>query len=66
MWGKTETLTNGDTVVVDAAYFHESVRDPRRKVVAGYPNVMLPYFLEVEEIDALMEFAKQLSEPLPE
>ena len=34
MWGKTETLTNGDTVVVDAAYFHESVRDPRRKVVA--------------------------------
>lgn len=61
MWGKTETLTNGNTVVVDEAYFRESLTDPSRKLVAGYPNVMLRYFLEDEEIAALMEFAKQLS-----
>ena len=62
MWGKTELLTNGNTVVVDEAYFRESLTDPQRKVVEGYPNVMLRYFLEDEEIDALIEFAKQLSE----
>jgi len=63
MWGRTETLTNGNTVVVDEAYFRESLVDPPRKLVAGYPNVMLRYFLEDEEITALMEFAKQLSPP---
>lgn len=62
MWGRTATLASGDTVVVDAAYFTESVKVPPRKLVAGYPNVMLPYFLEDEEINALMEYAKQLSE----
>lgn len=61
MWGRTETLTNGNTVIVDEAYFRESLVDPPRKMVAGYPNVMLRYFLEDEEIIALMEFAKQLS-----
>ena len=66
MWGKTETLTNGSTVVVDEAYFRESLVDPPRQLVAGYPNVMLRYFLEDDEITALIEFAKQLSTPPPE
>jgi cytochrome c2 len=60
MWGRTETLTSGDTVVVDEAYFRESVKTPSRKLVAAYPNVMLPYFLEDAEVTALMEYAKQL------
>ena len=61
MWGRTETLANGDTVVVDEAYFRDSLRNPSRRIVAGYPNVMLPYFLEDDEIAALEEFAKQLT-----
>jgi cytochrome c oxidase subunit 2 len=65
MWGRVETLTNGNTIVVDEPYFRESLRDPPRKMVAGYPNVMLRYFLEEEEIIALMEFAKQLSPEQP-
>jgi cytochrome c oxidase subunit 2 len=65
MWGRVETLTNGNTIVVDEEYFRESLKDPPRKMVAGYPNVMLRYFLEEEEIIALMEFAKQLSPGQP-
>lgn len=61
MWGRSEMLANGDTIVVDETYFRESLIDPPRRMVAGYPNVMLRYFLEEEEIIALMEFAKQLS-----
>jgi cytochrome c oxidase subunit II len=66
MWGKTETLTTGNTVLVDEAYFRESLREPPRKVVQGYPNVMLRYFLEEEEIIALIEFAKSLSSEPPD
>ncbi len=60
MWGRTETLENDTMIVVDEAYFRDSLKEPNRKVVKGYPNVMLRYFLEDEEITALMEFAKQL------
>jgi cytochrome c1 len=60
MWGRTETLESGATVIVGEAYFRESLTEPYREVVKGYPNVMLRYFLEDEEIIALMEFAKQL------
>jgi cytochrome c oxidase subunit 2 len=63
MMGKTEVLRSGDTIVVDEPYFRESLTYPGRKQVAGYPNVMTPYFLEEEEIVALLEFAQQLSQP---
>ena len=63
MMGKTEVLRSGTVVVVDEAYFRESLRDPGRKQVAGYPNVMSRYFLEEDEIIALLEFARQLSLP---
>ncbi len=66
MWGRTETLANGSTLVVDAAYFRESLTDPGRKMVQGYPNVMLRYFLEEDEISALIEFAQQLSPAVSE
>ena len=63
MMGKTELLRSGNTVVVDEAYFRESLSEPARKQVANYPNVMSRYFLEEEEIVALLEFARQLSQP---
>lgn len=66
MFGRTETLLSGKTIVVDEDYFRESVKDPSRKVVQGFPNVMLPYFLEEDEIVALVEFAKQLAVPVIE
>lgn len=63
MMGRTEVTRNGTPIVVDEAYFRESLTDPARKQVAGYPNVMSRYFLEEDEIVALLEFARQLSLP---
>ena len=63
MMGRTEVTRNGTVVVVDEEYFRESLSDPARKQVAGYPNVMSRYFLEEDEIVALLEFARQLSQP---
>ncbi|HWK53500.1 MAG TPA: cytochrome c [Hyphomicrobiales bacterium] len=63
MWGRVEELTSGRTVVVDEEYFRRSLEDPRRQVVKDYPNVMLPYFLSEEEIQALIAFAQSLSPP---
>ena len=63
MMGRTEVTRNGTVIVVDEEYFRESLSDPARKQVAGYPNVMSRYFLEEDEIVALLEFARQLSQP---
>ena len=63
MMGKQEVMRSGTVVVVDEAYFRESLSDPARKQVANYPNVMSRYFLEEDEIEALLEFARQLSQP---
>jgi mono/diheme cytochrome c family protein len=61
MWGETRMLANGNEVLVDEAYFRRSLREPERDLVAGYPNVMLRYFLDDEEIQALMAFAQSLA-----
>jgi len=61
MWGRTETLTSGKTVVVNEEYFRSSLKDPQRQVVEGYPNVMLRYFLSEEDIAALIAFAQTLA-----
>jgi cytochrome c2 len=63
MWGRTEALTNGDTVVVDEDYFVESLLNPGRHIVDGYPNVMMRSFVTDQEIIDLMAFARSLATP---
>lgn len=61
LWGRQETLVNGQTVEVDANYVRESILQPQAKVVAGYSNVVMPTFagaLNDEQIDAMIEFIK--------
>ena len=62
MYGKTETMVDGSTVVVDDAYIIESIVRPEAKQVQGYENLMVRYFLSQEDIDALVEFTRQLAE----
>jgi len=61
MWGRTETLVDGSTATVNASYFEKSLLNPGAQVVEGYPNVMLRYFLEDEEIADLLAFAQSLA-----
>ncbi len=61
-FGTTKTLVDGSTVVVDEAYFKESIVDPNAKMVAGYPAVMIPYNFSEEQLDALVAYAQSLSQ----
>lgn len=62
MWGKLEKIgKNGKEVLVDENYFRESLADPSAKVVQDFPSVMSRYFLSEPEINALIDYIKQLS-----
>lgn len=62
MYGKTETLVDGSTIVVDDAYVIESIRNPDAKQVRGYEKLMVRYFLEDDDLLALLEFTRQLAQ----
>ncbi len=62
MWGRTETLSDGSSVVVDEAYFVDSILNPGRDIVAGYPNVMLRAFVTEDEVRDLVAFARSLGQ----
>lgn len=57
LYGKTETLSNGSTVKVDADYLKESILNPNAKIVQGYSAIMPAYELSEEEINALIAYA---------
>jgi len=63
IYGKTETLTDGSTIVIDEEYILESITRPEVKLVQGFENVMVRYFLPPEDLVALVEFTRQLAEP---
>jgi cytochrome c oxidase subunit 2 len=56
--GRTETLIDGSTVVVDDDYLRESITAPTAKLVKGFPPVMQPYALEPDQLDALIAYIK--------
>jgi cytochrome c oxidase subunit 2 len=60
--GKTETLADGGTVVVDEKYFQQSIAQPNATVVKGYDAIMPPYSLGGDDLNALLAYAKGLSQ----
>jgi cytochrome c oxidase, subunit II len=62
LYGKTETLADGSTVVVDEDYLKESIVNPTSMIVKGYPPVMPPYSFSGEELDALIAYTRDLSQ----
>lgn len=62
LYGKTETLADGSTVVVNDDYFKESILKPNAKIVKGYPPLMVPYQFNEKELQELIAFAKSVSD----
>jgi len=62
IFGKTVLLINGDSLVVDEQYLYESIVNPSKNVVKGYPDQMTSYkdLLSKDEIDALVKYIKNL------
>ena len=62
IWGKTEQLADGSSVVVDDKYVLESILNPGAKIVKGYQPVM-PSFqgsLKPEHIEGVIAYLKTL------
>lgn len=62
LFGRTETLTTGESVTVDREYFGESVLEPDRRVVRGFASAM-PTFrgrLAERDIAAIADFVESL------
>ena len=58
LFGKTETLVDGTTIVVDEDYLKESILNPNAKVVQGYAPLMPPGNYTDAELDALITYIK--------
>ncbi|MFZ6030067.1 MAG: cytochrome c oxidase subunit II [Chloroflexota bacterium] len=62
-YGRQETLEDGSTVTVDDAYILESIRQPAKDVVQGYPPIMQPYGDDVisdAQVGDIIEYIKTL------
>jgi cytochrome c oxidase subunit 2 len=61
MYGKTEKLENGKSILVDDAYLKESILNPNAKIVKGYAAMMPASNFSEEELNAFIAYAKQLA-----
>lgn len=60
LYGRTETMDNGQTVVADDAYLMQSIREPKARIVRGYAPVMPDTPLSDAELAALVDYIKVL------
>ncbi len=60
LYGRTEQLADGSSVLVDEAYLKASILDPKARRVQGYPPVMVAYTLNDDELGALVALIKSL------
>jgi cytochrome c oxidase subunit 2 len=59
LFGKTQTLANGQTVLVDEAYLKESILNPAAKLVKGFAPIMPAIQLTDLQITALSAYIKE-------
>ncbi len=62
LWGKTETLVTGATVQVDENYIRNSINEPMKDIVQGFPPQM-PSFkgqLSDKKLDGIIAYIKSL------
>jgi cytochrome c oxidase subunit II len=71
LFGKTQSLLSGESIVVDEAYLRESILQPAAKITAGFQPIMPAFqgLVSEEQLLELIEYVKslqtQLQEPTP-
>ena len=62
VFGKTQSLLSGDTVLVDEAYIRESILNPGAKITAGFQPIMPAFqgLVSEEQLLQLIEYVKSL------
>ena len=63
VYGSTESLSDGSTVLVDREYVIESIREPGKKIVQGFQNIMpagIGADLTDEQLDDLVAYIESL------
>jgi cytochrome c oxidase subunit 2 len=63
LFGNQEALSDGTSVLVDAEYLYESIRDPGAKITDGFQNIMPPNIgadLSDEQIDDIIAYIESL------
>ena len=58
LFGRTETLVDGTTMVIDEAALRREISDPMARIVKGYAPIMPKVELKAQELDALVAFIK--------
>lgn len=58
--GRTEKLTNGQTITVDDAYLKEAIVSPEAKIPEGYEDLMTKANLTEDELNQMIEYMKIL------
>lgn len=59
LYGKTQTMTDGQKVVVDDDYLKESIANPEVKVVKGFAPIMPAMQLSDLKVNALIAYIKE-------
>jgi cytochrome c oxidase subunit 2 len=63
LFGKTQMLLSGETILVDEAYVRESILNPGAKITAGFQPIMPAFqgLVTEEQLLALIEYVKSLN-----
>ncbi len=59
LFGKTQTLVNGEEILVDEDYLRESILNPEAKIVKGFAPIMPPVDLDDLQVNALIAYIKE-------
>lgn len=65
LYGRMETMADGQAVQADDAYLKQSITDPKARVVRGYAPVMPQQQLSTAELDALVGYIRTLGAGAP-
>jgi cytochrome c oxidase subunit 2 len=60
-FGNQRNFVNGEPINIDEAYIKESILNPSTKIAAGFASVMPAYNLSDDELNAIVEYMKNLS-----